>query len=134
MIARLGPPHVDRRVGGDRWLVYRAPSWSLRVRLRADAPETAGRARSWTLSFETGYPSLRQALDALGLEVAEPGGGGLPGRDAEPPRREGLIRRVLADGETAHSLTATVRGGRIRGVTAFDEPPDWLDPAGGEAG
>ncbi len=134
VIARLGPPHVDRRAGKDRWLVYRAASWSLRVRIRADTPRTAGRARSWTLSFASGYPSLRKALDAFGLKVAEPDGGQLADRDAEPPLQEGLIRRVLSEGGVTHSLTALVRGGRIQGVTAFDEPPEWLDGTEGGAG
>lgn len=39
-----------------------------------------------------------------------------------------LLRRILPDLARGvdRSLTASVRGGRIVAITAFDEPPDWL--------
>lgn len=118
---RLGPPAMERRVGGDVWLRFSAEGVSLRVRCEAEADGGAPTVASWTATFESGRASLRAAAEALGLwpDVAP---------DCEARGREPLIRRPLvdpADGRR-HSMTATVRRGAIFQVTVFDEEPDWL--------
>jgi hypothetical protein len=140
---RLGTPAVDRTVGPDRWLRYsfpaptrvprsvassRGPSraddfhereyLSLRVRCREN------RVASWTLDLSPGARSLRDAAERVGLwpDCAP---------DEKPDADVGLLRRPLPGpvGPAAYSLTAAVREGRIVQLTAFDEPPDWLDEA-----
>lgn len=111
---RFGRPAADRRVGGDRWLRFEGPGWSLRARARPLRAGEDARIRSWTIAFEDGFEALAAALSALGL------GGGFP----DPA--EGELRLPLRDGAgRLHSLTAAEREGRIRAVSAFDEPPDW---------
>lgn len=80
------------------------------------------RVASWSATFAEGHPTLRDAAATLGLWP-----------DCAPDRKAAaaeapLLRRPLPDpgGDAVHSLTATVRGGRIVQVTVFDEPPDWL--------
>ncbi len=137
---RLGPPDLERRIGPDRWLVYHRGTLSVRVRCRtmrgeggamderdrvqrASSPEDPGeRVASWTASFEDALPSLRAAAERVGLwpDCAP---------DEVPARDVPMLRRPLPDRETGavHSLTAGVRDGRIFQLTAFDEPPEWLE-------
>lgn len=119
--ARLGPPEVDRRVGDDVWLRFSAGGVSLRVRCEPAPAGGAPAVASWTATFAPGRSSLRSAAETLGLWPAA-----APDRDAAEAGP--LIRRPLPDPsvDRVHSLTATVRAGRIVQVTAFDEPPDWL--------
>lgn len=117
----LGPPTMERRVGGDVWLRFAGEGVSLRVRCEAEAAGGAPTVASWTATFESGRPSLRAAAGALGLwpDVAP---------DCEAREQGPLIRRPLenpVDGRRC-SMTATVRRGTIVQVTVFDEPPDWL--------
>ncbi len=76
---------------------------------------------SWTLGLSPGALTLREAAEPVGLwpacaPDAPAAGAGLP-----------LLRRRLPDpeGGADRSLTASIRGGRIVALTAFDEPPDW---------
>lgn len=137
---RLGPPDLERRVGPDRWLVYRRGTLSVRVRCRTmrgedgtmeerDRAQRAGapaepeeRVASWTASFAQSLPSLRAAAERVGLwpEIAP---------DETPAGDVPMLRRPLPDPESGavHSLTAGVRDGRIFQLTAFDEPPEWLE-------
>jgi hypothetical protein len=118
---RLGPPTMERRVGGDVWLRFAAEGVSLRVRCEAEAGGGEPTVASWTATFEAGRASLRAAAEALGLwpDVAP---------DCEARGRGPLIRRPLEDpaGGCRHSMTAAVRRGVIVQVTVFDEEPDWL--------
>lgn len=111
---RLGRPSADRAAGGGRWLRFEADGWSLRVRLGADR-----RVASWTLSLPGGAISLREVTEPVGLWPAC-----APDATASD---QPLLRRRLPDPEGGpdRSLTASVRGGRIVALTAFDEPPDW---------
>lgn len=126
---RLGAPDADRTVGGDRWLVYRRPEATVRVRcVVADAGASTGhasgerqRVASWTLSWAEPRPSLRAAVEPLGLWPAcEPD---VDAGDVEGP----LVRRRLPSpsGGAVHSLTAGLEGGGFARVAAFDEPPEW---------
>ncbi len=124
---RLGPPDVDRPIGRERWLIYRRQGLTLRIRCTAtdsgDAQGESGeRVASWTVSFVHGYPSLREALERLGLWPA-------CAPDQVPRAEDRMFRRALPDpdGEATYSLTAGIRDARIVQVTAFDEPPDWLN-------
>lgn len=123
---RLGPPDVERRAGGDRWLVYRRSDLTLRIRFRGTKPGQGGgvvegeRVASWTVSLARGRPTLREAAGPFGLWPA-------CAPDARAGEAEPLLRRPLPapHGDAVHSLTATVRGGLIVGLAGFDEPPDW---------
>lgn len=122
--ARLGEPAVVRSVGVERWLVYERDDTSLRLRL-APMHDSAPIVRAWTATFGPGHASFEAACAAVG--VTPPPGDAL---DDDPGSREsggGLIRRPLHDrtAPRTHSLTARTRGGRVRSITVFDEPPDW---------
>jgi hypothetical protein len=117
VVRRLGGPAVDRAARGERWLRFDGEGWSLRVRIGEDA-----RVASWTLTLPQGTATLRAAAEPVGLWPAcAPDGS--PG-DAP------LLRRRLPSpaGRPDHTLTATVREGRVIALTAFDEPPDWELP------
>lgn len=114
---RLGTAATDRVVGVDRWLVYDLPAGRLRVRLHAESAVVA----SWTLTFNDGFTSLRDATEPLGLWP-------LAGPDQSAPDIERpLLRRALpgSHGRT-NSLTVTVRDQRFISVSCFDEQPDWM--------
>jgi hypothetical protein len=86
------------------------------VRLGADR-----RVASWTLSLPGGASTLREAAEPAGLWPAC-----APDAEADATGSPLLRRRLPGpEGSTDRSLTATVRGGRIVALTAFDEPPDW---------
>lgn len=111
---RYGRPETDRRAGEDRWLRFAAPNWTLRLRARPDRVGGPELVRSWTADFAEGFDTVPEALRALGLPSPEPSVG------------TGDIRRPLRDGAgRVHSLTLSVRRGRIRAATGFDEPPEW---------
>lgn len=112
--ARFGPAVADRRVGADRWLLFKSPSWTLRLRIRPCSDGGHAVVRSWTAHFAHGFDTVPSALHAMGLAPQEPstevGGLRLPLRDT--------AGRV-------HSLTASGSAGRVFAVSGFDEPPDW---------
>ena len=116
---RLGEPTVRRALGDDTWLIFESAALGLRVRCVGKEP---ARVASWTATFKIGHSRLQEAAEALGLwPVASP--------DEEASASVApLIRRPLPcpDSGRIHSLTATVRGGRITAMSAFDEPPDWI--------
>jgi len=116
---RLGRPVADRSAGGGRWLRFEGRGWGLRVRLG-----TGRRVASWTLNLPGGTSTLREAAEPAGLWPACAPDAEAAGADATG---SSLLRRRLPgpEGSTDRSLTATVRGGRIVALTAFDEPPDW---------
>jgi len=116
---RLGEPAARRTVGEDTWLVFRSADLSLRVRCAGAQP---ARVASWTATFTTGYPPLRDAAQALGLWPAA-----APDQEAASSGAH-LIRRALPcpDSGRTHSLTATIRGDVFTALSAFDESPDWL--------
>ena len=128
---RFGAPDIDRRVGRERWLIYRSGEVSLRIRCTEPDPlgPTAGdepRVASWTARFVTGHPSLRDAAVALDLwPVCAP--------DEIPGPEDRILRRPLRDSamKAMYSLTATIRDGRVVQMTAFDEAPEWLDASSG---
>ncbi len=101
-------------------MVYEGGDWSLRIRLRPGAGGGLERVRSWTGSFEPGFESLSSACRALGIRPASPA----PEDYLDEPT---VQRRALPDPRSGaqHTLTARWRGGRLRSLTAFDEPPDW---------
>ncbi|MXX77476.1 MAG: hypothetical protein F4Z33_00435 [Gemmatimonadales bacterium] len=111
---RYGRATADRRSGDDRWLRFEAPNWTLRLRARSDRVDGPALVRSWTAAFAEGFATVLEALRALGLPPPEPSVGM---KDIRLPLRDGAGR--------VHSLTLSVRHGRIRAVTGFDEPPDW---------
>lgn len=124
-VARLGPPETDRRVGSDRWLVFRSGDTRLRVRCRREAApgEERDRVASWTASFGGGRETLRGAAEPLGLWPA-----------AAPDARPGegpLLRRCLrSPSGVVRSLTAEGRGGRIERLTVWEELPEWSEGEG----
>jgi hypothetical protein len=99
--------------------VYETAAFVLRVRCAGERP---GRVASWTATFTTGHATLEKASRALGLWPAA-----VPDHVAETSAAR-LIRRPLSCPPCGqdHSLTATVRAGRIVGLSVFDEPPEWL--------
>ncbi|HKK08664.1 MAG TPA: hypothetical protein VKA44_07250 [Gemmatimonadota bacterium] len=119
LLGRLGPPSADTRTGEERWLRFEGAGWSLRVRLSGSA--SGERVSSWTLGLEPGVRTLRAAAEPVGLWPA------CAPDAAAPEVREPLLRRPLPDpgGGADRSLTASVRGGRVVALTAFDEAPDW---------
>ncbi len=120
---RLGAPDARRQVGDDRWLIYRREAATLRVRCVAGEPSGL-RVASWTVTWEEPRPTLREAVEPLGLWPACE-----PDIEAGDVETEGgrLVRRALPDpsGPGAHSLTAGVAGGGFDRVAAFDEAPEW---------
>jgi len=117
---RIGRPAAERRIGDHLWQRFEGDGWSLRVRTDA-----GGRVASWTLALAEGAATLRQVAEPTGLWPAcAPDG---------IPEREPVLRRHLPDpsGGPDRTLTATVRGGRLVALTAFDEPPDWEPPGAG---
>jgi len=119
LVRCFGEPTARRTTGGDTWLVFGSADLALRVRCTGLDPS---RVVSWTATFESGHRLLSDAARAVGLWPA-----------AQPEEYAAtvtvpLIRRPIpcADSGSVHSLTATVRGGRITQVSMFDEPPDWL--------
>lgn len=119
----LGEPSAERRIGADRWLVYRYPTLIVRLRCRRAPGCEEDRVASWTATFGTARTSLREAAGPLGLWPA-------CAPDARAGARDGLLRRALADPAAAmpRSLTASVRQGSIRTISVFDEPPEWTGP------
>lgn len=145
---RLGDPDARRDVGDDRWLIYRTGEATLRVRCvaagaggrdagapSADGGEDTGgggassgpsglRVASWTVTWEEPRPTLREAVEPLGLWPAC-----APDVEAGDVETEGgrMVRRALSDssGPGGHSLTAGVAGGGFDRVAAFDEAPEW---------
>jgi len=128
---RLGPPDVDRPIGRERWLIYHRQDLTLRIRCtEADSGDpgldSGERVASWTVNFANGYASLREALEELGLwPAAAP--------DRVPRAGDRMFRRALPDpeGGPTYSLTAAIRDMRIVQITAFDEPPEWLNVSDG---
>lgn len=111
---RFGRAAADRRSGEDRWVRFEAPNWTLRLRARPNRVGGPALIRSWTTAFAEGFPTVPEALRALGLPSPEPS-----------PRTED-VRLPLRDGAgRVHSLTLSARHDRIRAATGFDEPPDW---------
>lgn len=145
---RLGAPDARREVGDDSWLIFRREDVTLRVRCEAggsggrapedpssaasgdaeDAGARSGppgvRVASWTVTFQEPRPTLREAVEPLGLWPAC-----APDVEADDVETEGgrLVRRALPDpsGPGAHSLTAGVAGRGFDRVAAFDEAPEW---------
>ncbi len=111
---RYGRVAADRRAGADRWLRFEAPNWTLRLRARPDRIGGPALVRSWTAAFAGGFDTVPEALRALGLPPPEPSAGT---EDIRRPLRDSAGR--------VHSLTLSVRHGRIRAASGFDEPPDW---------
>ncbi len=118
VISALGEPVARRLTGEDLWLVFEAPGRRLRV--RCDAAREGAEVASWTLSFDAGPPSLREAAEPLGLWPQAS-----PDVHAELSEGSPIHRAVAGEGRT-HSLTVSVEDGRIHKVTLFDEPPEWL--------
>lgn len=111
---RYGRAAADRWAGEDRWLRFEAPHWTLRLRARPERVGGPALVRSWTAAFAGGFDTVPEALRALGLPPPEPSAGT---EDLRRPLRDGAGR--------VHSLTLSVRQGRIRAASGFDEPPDW---------
>ena len=116
--SRLGAPDAERTVDGETWLIYRGDGWRLRLRLSSSA-DAAPTVRSWTCEWSPGAPDLASAARSVGVA--------LEGTADSPPESNGGLLRAGVRGERCSaSLTATVRSGRVRTVTVFDEAPDWL--------
>lgn len=116
---RFGEPAALREVGEGGWWRWSAPGWELRVRC-APGPGGEGRVASWSLLWSEGRPTLREAVEPLGLwPAASP--------DVTPEELDlPLARRGLSvGGGPERSLTVGSRGGRFVRVTCFDEEPDW---------
>lgn len=118
VISALGEPVARRLTGEHLWLVFEAPGRRLRV--RCDAAREGTEVASWTLSFDAGPPSLREAAEPLGLWPQAS-----PDIAAELSEGSPILRAVAGEGRM-HSLTVSVEDGRIHRVTLFDEPPEWL--------
>ena len=123
MRARLGTSTADRRLAHERWLVYDLGDVRLRIRLTPDRDARAGSERvgSWTVTFRRGGPPPREVAASLGLSLQD---------ELRPtPEDTRLLRCPLPDPVSGglHSLTARLREGRLVELTAFDEPPEWLD-------
>ena len=120
LTAILGPPSSRTDVGDDAWLIFALPDVALRLRC-SRAGDTL-RCASWTAVFPAGFRSLSAAAAAVGLWP-----------QVQPDENAGevgvpLIRRRLdgPDRGLGQSFTASIRGGLIISVSAFDEPPDWM--------
>lgn len=120
VVLALGEPVARSHKGFDLWLAFEAPGRSLLV--RCDASGADPRVASWTLSFDAGPATLREAAEPLGLWPA------CAPDVAAPRERRPMIRRVVPDRATGdlYSLTASLGGGRVRKITLFDERPEWI--------
>ena len=121
---RFGEARTVRNVSGAEWRIYELAAGSLRLRvIPAADPAARGRVASWTLTLAEPADTLRLATEPLGLWPAA--GPDVVAADVAQP----LVRRALevsgAVGRAEHTLTATVRYGRITQISAFDEAPDW---------
>ena len=120
VVAALGEPASRRTDDSDLWLAFEAPG--RRLLLRCEASGEGWEVVAWTLSFDAGPPTLREAAEPHGLwpacrpDVAAAGA------------REPLIRRAVPGARTGdlHSLTASVRGDRFERLALFNERPEWL--------
>ena len=113
-LARYGSAAVDRMVGEDRWVCFENSNWTLRLRARPDPEGELALVRAWTAAFARGFNTVAEALNALGI------------RSPAPPAGIEDFRQPLCDAAgRVHSLTVSVKHGRIRAVSGFDEPPDW---------
>ncbi len=120
LLAELGEPEARQATGVEEWLVFRASGCTLRLRCVASDGEVLCVA-SWSVSYEEGPATLREAAEPLGLWPA-------CAPDEVAARSElPLIRRaVRTPGAAPRSFTAAIRGGCIRRLALFDEEPDWL--------
>jgi hypothetical protein len=120
VLAELGEPAARQVTGVEEWLVFRASGCTLRLRCVASDGEVP-RVASWSVSYQEGPATLREAAEPLGLWPA-------CAPDEVAVRSElPLIRRAIrAPGAPPRSCTAAIRGGRIRRLALFDEEPDWL--------
>lgn len=118
---RLGEPAADRPARPGRWLVWEGEGWRLRLRTGEGGTAEARRVTSWSLGWERPLPTLRGAVEPLGLWPAAAPDAGAAALDA-PLARRGLEG---PDGQVDRSLTATVRRGGFARVAVFDEPPEW---------
>ncbi len=120
LLAELGEPEVRQMTGVEEWLVFRASGCTLRLRCVASDGEVL-RVVSWSVSYQEGPATLREAAEPLGLWPA-------CAPDEVAARSElPLIRRaVRLPGGPPRSCTAVILGGRIRRLALFDEEPDWL--------
>lgn len=111
---------VYRDQGEDRWVVCEGEGWSLRLRANRAHAESSMRVRSWTITFESGYPNLEAACAAVGIALT-------PSLDNSVTDHRSL-RRPFPDPDSGrtHSLTGAIKNGAVQSVTGFDEPPDWL--------
>lgn len=131
LTVRLGEPDASRGLAGESWWTWSGSGWRLRVRCAAPADDRSGgtdeavpggrSVASWSLVWSEGRPTLRAALEPLGLWP-----------EAAPDVEAGALDRPLArrgirpseDGPEL-SLTAGVWDGRFVRVACFDEAPDW---------
>ncbi len=116
---RFGESTSRRTLGPDTWVVFASEKMSLRIRLTGDpVPKVA----SWTASFAIGFRHLSDAARTVGLWPAAG-----PEEDASGITLP-LVRRALpcSGSDRMYSLTATVRQGRFKALSVFDEDPDWL--------
>jgi hypothetical protein len=120
LISALGEPVARRLTGDALWLVFEG--LGRRLRVRCDAAREGAEVASWTLSFDAGPATLREAAEPLGLWPQA-----VPDIAAELSEGSPILRAVAGAAEgRVHSLTVSAKGGRIHKVTLFDEPPEWL--------
>jgi len=117
---RLGSPDSDRLVGRNHWIVYSSDEWRLRLRGERPNAASASTVRSWTLDLSEGFPDLSTALETFGLHATGP-------IEAPAVATGSLLRCEIQGPEGPASLTARMRAGRIVGLAAFDEAPDWAE-------
>lgn len=81
------------------------------------------------MTFDDGLETFAAACEAVGLAVVDaPEAVAVRGGAAG----DAMLRCALPDfgNDRVDSLTASRTLGRIRSMTAFDEPPDWMSEAG----
>ena len=115
--AKLGVPDVEQRQNDGIWLIFRLPSFDLRVVCTGDEPPIVS---SCSASLRIPRATLAGATESLGLWPAS-----RPDEAAETVVAP-LVRRSLSDQRGGFlSMTATVRNGSFTQVTVFDEEPEW---------
>jgi len=117
---RLGSPDSDRLVGRNHWIVYSRDEWRLRLRGGSPGVASASTIRSWTLDLTEGFPDLPAALEAFGLRATSP-------IEAPSVAAGGMLRCEICARQRPASLTARIAAGRVVALSAFDEPPDWIE-------